>query len=144
MAAVDRQRPTPIAVHRVGAHVDDVNGYTHCQLIVFPGELRLRLGGPLVRFTSRLYGTTLIYVGPGITVARIRWDFPWQRVALLMPSLKHRALIPLSRKAADVLVGELVEAGFRVSEVEVGRFGAAIGLLEDLSWELIHASRRQG
>jgi hypothetical protein len=130
----DRPARTPTAVHRVAAHVDAVNGYTHCQLTVLPGEVRLRLGGPLARVTSpALYGKTLIHLGPDITVARVRWEVPWRRAALLMPSTEHRALVPLSRPAADALVEELRQLGFRVTEVEVRHFGAAVALLADLS-----------
>lgn len=135
---------TPIAVRRVGAHVDDVNGYTDCQLTVLPGEVRLRLGGPLVRVTSRgMYGKTLVQTGPGITLARVRRAFPWLKAALLMPSTEHRALVPLSRRVADALVEDLQQAGFRVSEVEVRYFGAAIALLTDLSWKQVGSRRRK-
>jgi hypothetical protein len=133
----------PTAVHRVGAHVDDVNGYSHCVLTVLPGEVRLRLGGPLVRvFAPRMHGKVLTHRGPDITVARIRWEVPWLRAALLMPSPEHRALIPLSRGAADVLVEELTTAGFRVAEVPVGYVNGAAALLTDLSWQLIGNRRR--
>jgi hypothetical protein len=135
--------PTPIAVRRVGAHVDDVNGYTNCQLTVLPGEVRLRPGGPLVRVTSRgMYGKTLVQPGPDITVARVRWDVPWRKAALLMPSTEHRALVPLSRRVADALVEDLQQSGFRVSEVEVRHFGAAVALLTDLSWKQVGSRRR--
>ena len=134
----------PIAVRRVGAHVDDVNGYTDCQLTVLPGEVRLRLGGPLVRVTSRgMYGKTLVQRGPNITVARVRWTVPWLKAALLMPSTEHRALVPLPRQVADALVEDLQEAGFRVSEAEVLYFGAAVALLTDLSWKQVGSRRRK-
>jgi hypothetical protein len=135
---------TPIAVRRVGAHVNDVNGYTDCQLTVLPGEVRLRLGGPLVRVTSRgMYGKTLVQTGPDITLARVRRSFPWLKAALLLPSTEHRALVPLSRRVADALVEDLQQAGFRVSEVEVRYFGAAISLLTDLSWKQVGSRRRK-
>lgn len=134
-----------IAVHRVGAHVDGVNGYTHCDLTLLPGEVRLRLGGPLVRmFSPGLHGKTLAYRGADIIVARVRREVRWRKGALLLPSAEHRALIPLSRPAADALVCELRQSGFRVSEPEVGYFNAAAALLEELSWKQISGRRRRG
>lgn len=133
------------ALRRVGAHVDGINGYTGCQLAVVPGEVRLRLAGPLAKVTAPgLHGKTLIHRGPDITVARVRWEVPWRRAALLMPSTEHRALVPLSRRTADAVVDELRQSGFRVSEVPVRHFGAAEALLEDLSWKQVGSGRQKG
>jgi hypothetical protein len=139
---VDGSARIPTSVRGVGAHVDDVNGYTHCQLSVLPGEVRLRLGGPLARVAG-LHGKTLIHRGPDITLARVRWEVPWRRAALLLPSTEHRALVPLSRRAADALIEEMRQSGFQVSEVSVGHFGAAVALLADLSWKQVGRRRRQ-
>ena len=131
-------------VHRVSAHVDGVNGYSNCELLVLPGELRLRLGGFVARmFAPRMHGETLAFRSRDLTMARVRWELPWRRAALLLPSTEHRALLPLSRTAADALVGDLTASGFRVSEVPVGYFGAAEALFEDLSWQQVSDRRRR-
>jgi hypothetical protein len=100
------------------------------------------LGGPLARVAG-LHGKTLIHRGPEITLARIRWEVPWRKAALLLPSTEHRALIPLSRRAADALVDEMRQSGFQVSEVPVRHFGAAVALLADLSWKQVGNRRRK-
>jgi hypothetical protein len=132
----------PTAVRRVGAHVDDVNGYTRCQLSVLSGEVHLRLAGPVARLAG-LRGETLIHRGPDVTLARVRWEVPWRRAALLLPSTEHRALIPLSRRSADAVVDELRQAGFQVRQVPVRHFGAAVALLTDLSWRQVGSRPRK-
>jgi hypothetical protein len=98
----------------------------------------------LVRLTSPgLYGKTLVHLGPDITVARVRWEVPWRKAALLMPSTEHRALVPLSRRVADAVVAELRQSEFRVSEVEVRHFGAAVALLAAMSWEQVGSRWRK-
>jgi len=140
-SSVDGAAHPPPAVRRVGAHVDDVNGYTHCELSVLPGEVRLRLAGPLARVTAGLHGKTLSHRGPDIALARVRWEVRWRRAALLLPSTEHRAMVPLSRRAADALVDDLRRSGFQVSEVPVRHFGAAVALLADLSWKQVGSRR---
>jgi hypothetical protein len=132
----------PAAVRRVGAHVDDVNGYTHCELAVLPGEVHLLLAGPAARLAG-LHGEMLVHRGLDITLARVRWEVPWRRAALLLPSTEHRALIPLSRRAADALVDELRQSGFQVVEIPVRHFGAAVALLTALSWKQVGRRRRK-
>jgi hypothetical protein len=118
--------------HRVGAHVDDVNGYSHCLLSIQPGSVRLQLGGPLIRlFHPRRYGMTLVHAGTGVTLARIRWQVPWLRAALLLFTPDHRVVLPMSARKADLIAADLRASGTTVEEVRLGLFdgpGALVGL----------------
>jgi hypothetical protein len=123
--------------------VDDVNGYSYCLLSIEPGAVRLRLGGPLIRlFNPRMYGTTLTHAGAGVTLARIRWEVPWRRAALLLFTPEHRVVLPMSVRTAELIAAELRACGTTVHEVSLGHFNAAGTLVAQLQYRYLRNRRR--
>jgi hypothetical protein len=118
--------------HRVSAHVDDVNGYSGCLLSIEPGSVRLQLCGPVTRlFHPRMFGTTLTHAGAGVTLARIRWQVPWLRAALLLFTADHRVVLPMSPRKAGVIAADIRASGTTVDDVHLGSFdgpGQVVGL----------------